>query len=146
MKKLIIIILFSAIKLFAGTVTVALAANVSYAMHDLKTMKKGAVIVDIAVDQGGCVETTKPTFHTNPVFVDDDVVHYCVANMPGAVALSSTLALTSVTNRYGIQLANFGVEAAIEKSEPLRTSLNVCKGKLVNAPVAQAHNMKYNEI
>ena len=114
--------------------------------EDLKTMKKGAVIVDIAVDQGGCVETTKPTFHTNPVFVVDDVVHYCVANMPGAVALSSTLALTSVTNRYGIQLANLGVEAAIEKSEPLRTSLNVCKGKLVNAPVAQAHNMKYNEI
>ena len=112
----------------------------------LKTMKKGAVIVDIAVDQGGCVETTKPTFHSDPIFVIDDVVHYCVANMPGAVALSSTLALTSVTNRYGIQLANLGVEAAIKKSEPLRTALNVYKGKLVNAPVAQAHNMKYEEI
>ncbi len=114
--------------------------------EDLKTMKKGAVIVDIAVDQGGCVETTKPTFHTDPVFVIDDIVHYCVANMPGAVALSSTLALTSVTNRYGIQLANLGVEAAIKNSEPLRTALNVYKGKLVNAPVAQAHNMKYEEI
>jgi len=112
----------------------------------LKTMKKGAVIVDIAVDQGGCAETTKPTFHTNPIFVIDDVVHYCVANMPGAVALSSTFALTSVTNRYGIQLANLGVDAAIEKSMPLKTALNVYKGKLVNKPVAEAHNMKFEEI
>ncbi len=112
----------------------------------LKIMKKGAVIVDIAVDQGGCTETTKPTFHTNPIFVIDDVVHYCVANMPGAVALSSTFALTSVTNRYGIQLANLGVDVAIKKSMPLKTALNVYKGKLVNKPVAEAHNMKFEEI
>jgi len=112
----------------------------------LKTMKKGAVIVDIAVDQGGCIETTKPTYHTNPTFVIDGVVHYCVANMPGAVALSSTFALTSVTNRYGIPLANLGVNAVIEKSKPLKTALNVYKGKLTNKPVAEAHNMKFDEI
>jgi len=112
----------------------------------LKTMKKGAVIVDIAVDQGGCIETTKPTYHTKPTFVVDGVVHYCVANMPGAVALSSTFALTSVTNRYGIPLANLGVDAAIEKSMPLKTALNVYKGKLTNKPVAEAHNMKFDEI
>jgi len=112
----------------------------------LKMMKKGAVIVDIAVDQGGCTETTSPTYHTDPVFVIDDVVHYCVANMPGAVALSSTFALTSVTNRYGIPLANLGVDAAIKKSKPLKTALNVYKGKLVNKPVAEAHNIKFEKI
>ena len=112
----------------------------------LKTMKKGAVIVDIAVDQGGCIETTKPTYHTKPTFVIDGVVHYCVANMPGAVALSSTFALASVTNRYGIPLANLGVNAVIEKSMPLKTALNVYKGKLTNKPVAKAHNMKFYEI
>ena len=133
--------------LVVGAVLIPGAAAPKLIMkEDLKTMKKGAVIVDIAIDQGGCVETSKPTCHTTPTFVIDGVVHYCVANMPGAVALSSTLALTSVTNRYGIELANLGVKAAIEKSKPLKTALNVYKGKLVNAPVAQAHNMRYEEI
>lgn len=109
----------------------------------LKLMKKGAVIVDVAVDQGGCCETTKPTYHSNPTFIIDDVVHYCVANMPGVVALSSTYALTSVTNTYGLFIANHGLEAAIEKSLPIRYGVNTYKGNLVNKPVAEALNLEY---
>lgn len=110
---------------------------------DLKKMKKGAVIVDIAVDQGGCTETTRPTDHTNPTYIVDGVVHYCVANMPGAVSLSSTYALTSVTNRYGLMIANMGLEKAVEISEAILKGLNCYKGKLTNKPVAEAHGMKY---
>ena len=112
----------------------------------VKRMKTGSVIIDVSVDQGGCVATTRPTTLDRPTFTQHGVVHYCVANMPGAVALSSTFALTSVTNRYGIQLANLGVDAAIKISMPLKTALNVYKGKLVNEPVAKAHNMKFEQI
>ena len=106
-------------------------------------MKKGAVIVDIAVDQGGCTETTRPTDHSNPTFIIDGVVHYCVANMPGAVSLSSTYALTSVTNRYGLMIANMGLEKAVEASEAILKGLNCYRGKLTNKPVAEAHGMMY---
>jgi len=112
---------------------------------DLKKMKKGSVIVDIAVDQGGCVETTKPTYHTDPTFIIDDVVHYCVANMPGAVALSSTLALTSVTNRYGIKIANMGIKEVLRTSKAVLSGLNCYDGKLTNKAVAEATNMKFEE-
>lgn len=104
----------------------------------LKSMKPGSVIVDIAVDQGGCVETTRPTYHTDPTFVVDGVIHYCVANMPGAVSLSSTYALTSVTNKYGLMIANLGLEKAVETSPAIRNGLNCYMGKLTNKNVAAA--------
>lgn len=107
----------------------------------LKNMKKGAVIVDIAVDQGGCCETTKPTYHNNPTFIIDDIVHYCVANMPGAVALSSTYALTSVTNLYGLMIADMGLEEAAAQSNAILTGINCYNGMLTNHPVAEAHKL-----
>lgn len=111
---------------------------------DLKKMKKGAVMVDIAIDQGGCFETSRPTYHTDPIFTVDDVVHYCVANMPGAVAVSSTYALTSVTNRYGLKIADKGIETVL-RDEVIRSGLNCFKGKLTNKAVAEAHKMQYEE-
>lgn len=112
--------------------------------EDLKKMKKGAVIVDVAVDQGGCVETTKPTTHRDPTFIVDDIVHYCVANMPGAVALSSTKALSSVTIRYGLEIANLGIEKALQASKALRAGLTTYKGKLTNQAVAKDLGMEYS--
>lgn len=112
-------------------------------VEDLKKMKEGAVFVDIAVDQGGCAETTRPTTHGDPVYVIDGVVHYCVANMPGAVSLTSTLALTSVTNRYGLLIADLGLEKAAEKSEAVKTGINCARGRLTNRPVADAHGYPY---
>jgi len=109
----------------------------------LKLMKKGAVIVDIAVDQGGCCETTKPTCHLNPTYIIDGIVHYAVANMPGVVALSSTYALTSVTNRYGLLIADIGAEKAVARSKAIRYGLNTYKGKITNEAVAEAFGMKY---
>ena len=112
--------------------------------EDLKKMKKGAVIVDVAVDQGGCAETTRPTSHADPTFVVDGVVHYCVANMPGAVGLSATHALTSVTNTYGVMIANLGIDKALESYQPILTGLNVYKGRLTNKAVAKALGLKYS--
>ncbi|MDD3127630.1 MAG: hypothetical protein PHT27_08445, partial [Candidatus Izemoplasmatales bacterium] len=107
-------------------------------------MKKGAVMVDIAIDQGGCFETSRPTYHTDPIFTVDGVVHYCVANMPGAVAVSSTYALTSVTNRYGLKIADQGIEKAL-KDPVILSGLNCFKGRLTNKAVAEAHKMQYEE-
>ncbi len=106
----------------------------------LGRMKKGAVIVDVAVDQGGCVETTRPTTHDDPVFEVDGIIHYCVANMPGAVPLTSTLALTGATLPYGLLIAAHGLEEACRRSLPLRRGLNIYRGKCANARVAQALN------
>ena len=114
--------------------------------EDLKKMRPGTVIVDIAVDQGGCFETTKATYHSDPTFIIDEVVHYCVANMPGAVSLSSTYALTSVTNRYGLIIADKGIDGALKDNKAILSGLNCYKGKLTNKPVAEAHNMKYESI
>ena len=111
----------------------------------LKLMKPGAVIVDIAVDQGGCVESTHPTCHSNPVFIEEGIVHYCVANMPGAVSLSSTLALTSVTNRYGLIIADNGLDKALAKNKAIRSGLNCRDGKLTNKAVAEAHGLPFTE-
>lgn len=111
---------------------------------DLRQMKKGAVIADVAIDQGGCCETSKPTSHSNPTYIVDGIVHYCVSNMPGSVGLSATRALTSVTNRYGIAIANLGIENAIEASPAILGGLNVYKGKLTNKPVADALGLKYS--
>lgn len=112
----------------------------------LKLMKKGAVIVDVAVDQGGCTEMTRPTTHDAPTFTVDGVVHYCVANMPGAVALTSTKALTSTTLPYGLMLADLGLEAAARKCKPLRSGINTHNGKCVYKPVAEATGVGYTPV
>jgi len=109
----------------------------------LSLMKKGAVIVDVAVDQGGCVETIKPTTHDDPVYVIDGIVHYGVANMPGAVALTSTKALTSATLPYGLMIAEKGLEHAAAGCSPLKFGINVYKGKIVYENVSKAFNMPY---
>jgi alanine dehydrogenase len=112
----------------------------------LKVMKKGSVVVDVAVDQGGCIETCKPTTHENPTFVIDDVVHYCVANMPGAVPYTSTLALTNATLPYAIQLANKGWQAACKENNELKLGLNVIQGEIVYKAVAEAFNLPYTPV
>lgn len=108
----------------------------------LKDMHPGTVIVDVAVDQGGCFETTVATTHENPTFIIDDVVHYCVANMPGAVPYTSTMALTNVTLPYVIKLANEGWEKACEHSNPLAKGLNIVKGEVVYKEIAEAFNLE----
>lgn len=104
----------------------------------LKEMRPGTVIVDVAVDQGGCVETTKPTTHEDPVYIIDDVVHYSVANMPGAVPYTSTIALTNVTLPYALRLANLGWEAACEKDASLKKGLNIIAGEVVYQEINEA--------
>jgi alanine dehydrogenase len=110
----------------------------------LKMMKPGAVIVDVAVDQGGCFETSHPTTHAEPTFVIDDVIHYCVANMPGAYARTSTYALNNATLGYGLMLANKGVEKACRENEALRLGLNTYKGIVTYGAVAEAFGMMGN--
>ncbi len=112
----------------------------------LRMMKPGAVIVDVAVDQGGCVETIHPTYHNEPIYIVDGIVHYGVANMPGVVALSSTNSLTSVTNRYGLLIADNGLDKAIQLSNPIRHGVNLYGGKLTNKPVADATGLAFTEL
>ena len=112
----------------------------------LKEMQPGTVLVDVAVDQGGCIETCTPTTHQNPTFIIDDVVHYCVANMPGAVPYTSTLALTNATLPYAIQLANKGWQKACKESHPLKLGLNIVKGEVVYQGVADAFDLAYKEV
>lgn len=112
----------------------------------LKTMRPGTVVVDVAVDQGGCIETCTPTTHENPTFIIDDVVHYCVANMPGAVPYTSTLALTNATLPYAIQLANKGWQKACAENEELKKGLNVVDGKVVYQGVADAWGLAYESV
>jgi alanine dehydrogenase len=112
----------------------------------LKTMRPGTVIVDVAVDQGGCVETCQPTTHDNPTYIIDDVVHYCVANMPGAVPYTSTLALTNATLPYAIQLANKGWKQACKDSKDLRLGLNIVKGDVVYKGVSDAFGLPYKDV
>lgn len=113
---------------------------------DLKKMKKGAVIVDVAIDQGGCIETSKPTTHDEPTYTIDDVVHYSVANMPGAVARTSTLALTSATLKYGLQIANKGLELAARDNDELALGINLYEGKLTYKAVAETFDMEYTPV
>jgi alanine dehydrogenase len=111
----------------------------------LKDMKEGSVIVDVAVDQGGCIETCKPTTHENPTFVIDGVVHYCVANMPGAVPMTSTIALTNATLPFAVQLADEGYEKAIASNAELRAGLNIIDGHVTYKGVADAFGMTYED-
>jgi alanine dehydrogenase len=106
------------------------------------SMRPGSVIVDIAIDQGGCVETSHMTTHSEPTFVVHDVVHYCVGNMPGAVPNTSTYALTNVTLPYALRIANDGLEAAVREDPALAAGVNVYAGTLTNEGVAGAHGME----
>jgi alanine dehydrogenase len=112
----------------------------------LKLMKPGTVMVDVAIDQGGCFETSHATTHENPIYEVDGVVHYCVANMPGAVPYTSTLALTNATLPYALQLANKGWKSACADNEELRKGLNVVNGKIVFKGVSDAWDMPYSEV
>lgn len=112
----------------------------------LKTMRPGSVIVDVAVDQGGCVETSKPTTHEHPAFIVDDVVHYCVANMPGAVPCTSTIALTNSTLPYALQLADKGWRKACIENEELKKGLNVVNGEIVYKGVSDAFELDYTDV
>lgn len=112
----------------------------------LSEMAPGTVVVDVAVDQGGCIETCKPTTHENPTYVVDDVLHYCVANMPGAVPYTSTLALTNATLPYAIQLASKGWKKACKENEELKKGLNVVNGKVVYKGVSDAFGLDYTDV
>jgi alanine dehydrogenase len=108
----------------------------------LKTMKRGSVIVDVAIDQGGCCETSRPTSHSDPVYVVDGVVHYCVTNMPGVVPRTSTFALNNATLPFVLAIANKGWRAALLDDPHLRAGLEVTGGRIVSAPVAAAHGLQ----
>lgn len=112
----------------------------------IKNMKEGSVIVDVAIDQGGCIETTYPTTHSNPIFVKHGVIHYSVANMPGAVARTSTFALTNATLPYALKIAKYGFKEALERVEELEGGVNVYKGSLTYRPVAEAFGMSYTPL
>jgi alanine dehydrogenase len=110
---------------------------------DLSLMKRGSVLVDVAVDQGGCFETTRPTTHQDPVFIEEGVLHYCVANMPGAVARTSTLALTNATLTPGLEIANHGLEWVIAHDEYLRNGINTYNGQCTFQGVAETFGIPY---
>ena len=112
----------------------------------LKSLKNGCVMVDIAIDQGGCFETSSPTTHQDPVFIIDNVVHYCVANMPGAVPYTSTYALTNKTLPYLIEIANKGWKKASKENKEIKTGVNVINGKVVNENVSKAFGVEYHNI
>jgi len=109
----------------------------------LRTMKKHSVVVDVAIDQGGCFETSKATTHTDPVYMVDEVLHYCVANMPGAVPITSTNALTNVTLPYVLKLAELGVEEALRSDHVLARGANVVAGHVTNSAVSEAYGAPY---
>lgn len=112
----------------------------------LKLMKPGAVIVDIAIDQGGCCETSKVTTHDDPIFIEDGVVHYCVGNMPGAVPYTSTIALANTTLKYGQMIAKYGLEEAVKKDAGLANGVNTYAHKCVNKNVADSLNLEYTDL
>ncbi|HNR06603.1 MAG TPA: alanine dehydrogenase [Saprospiraceae bacterium] len=112
----------------------------------LKSMRPGTVLVDVAVDQGGCIETCRPTTHADPVFIIDHIVHYCVANMPGAVPYTSTIALTNATLPYALELAGKGWKKACNENPGLRKGLNIVDGKVVYQGVAEAFDLPYQPV
>jgi alanine dehydrogenase len=110
---------------------------------DLKLMKPGSVIIDVAIDQGGCVETSRPTTHSEPTYIVDDVVHYCVTNMPGAVGRTSTYALCNVTLPWALQIANRGIDRAAKELKPVARAINVMAGEVTNEAVAQTFGLPF---
>jgi len=130
--------------LVIGTVLIpGAAAPKLISAETVKAMKPGSVIVDVAIDQGGCAATSRPTTHSNPTYIVDDVVHYCVTNMPGAVARTSTFALNNMTLPFVIELANEGWRRALGEDEHLRNGLNVHEGRVTHRAVADALKLKY---
>ncbi|MCF2504950.1 alanine dehydrogenase [Dyadobacter sp. CY107] len=139
--------LIKSTNLIIGGVLIPGAKAPSLITHDmLKLMKPGTVMVDVAIDQGGCFETSKATTHEDPIYEVDGVVHYCVANMPGAVPYTSTLALTNATLPYALNLANNGWKGACATNEELRKGLNVVNGKVVFKGVSDAWNLPYTDV
>ncbi len=129
-----------------GAVLVAGAKAPKLVSRDMiASMRDGSVVADIAIDQGGCFETSRPTTHSEPTYVEEGVVHYCVANIPGAVARTSTLALTSVTLPHLIKIADKGVEGAVADDPNLAKGLSTLRGDLVSGPVAEAHNLPHTD-
>jgi alanine dehydrogenase len=112
----------------------------------VSAMKEGAVVCDVSIDQGGCFETSRPTTHSDPVYVVEDVTHYCVSNMPGAVPITSTFALTNVTLPYVEEIADYGLRAAIGRDVTLARGVNVFDGKLTYEAVAEAHGLEYSPL
>ena len=112
--------------------------------EDLRLMKSGSVIVDVAIDQGGCVATSRPTTHSNPTFIIDDVVHYCVANMPGAVGRTSTFALCNVTLPWALKIVKLGLDQAAKQLPPVARAINLYQGEVTNQAVAETFNLPYN--
>ena len=112
----------------------------------LRSMKSGAVIVDVAIDQGGCFTTSKPTTHGNPTYEVEGVVHYCVANMPGAVPMTSTMALTNATLPYAVEIANKGWKKAAAESKPIKLGINMVDGKITYKEVAEAFDLEYTPV
>jgi alanine dehydrogenase len=138
--------LLPAVDLLVGAVLVPGARAPKLISREmLRRMRPGSVLVDIAIDQGGCAETSRPTTHHDPVFVEEGVTHYCVANMPGAYARTATQALTNVTFRYVELLADSGLSEACERQPALRGGINVMSGKLTHKAVAEAHGMGWSE-
>jgi len=136
--------LLPAVDLLIGAVLVPGARAPKLIRRDmLRRMRPGSVLVDIAIDQGGCAETSRPTTHDNPVFVEEGVTHYCVANMPGAYARTATQALTNVTYRYIELLADSGLAEACEQQPALISGINIMGGKVAHQAVAQAHGLEY---
>ncbi len=134
-------------ELLVGAVLIPGASTPKLVTREMvRTMKKGAVILDVAVDQGGCIETSRPTTHSDPVYLVDGVLHYCVANMPGAVPRTSTFALTNATLPYVMRLASSGIERAIREDEGLRSGVNLYLGQVTCRPVAEAQSLKYTPI
>ena len=133
--------------LLVGAVLVPGAAAPKLVSRELVSqMSKGSVIVDVAVDQGGCIETVHPTTHREPTYVVDGVVHYCVANMPGAVSHTSTFALTNATIDYAVKLADLGFEEAVAQDKALALGVNIYKGKCTHPAVAQSLNLEYTPL
>ena len=114
--------------------------------EELKLMKPGSVIIDVAIDQGGCVETSRPTTHSDPVYLEEEVLHYCVTNMPGAVGRTSTCALCNVTLPWVMQLADRGIEAAARELRPIADAVNIHAGSVTNRAVAETIDMEYNPV
>jgi alanine dehydrogenase len=112
----------------------------------LKAMKPGAVMVDVAIDQGGCFETSHPTTHTDPIYFVDGVLHYCVSNMPAAVPHTSTLALTNATFPYLLDLANHGLERAVDQNPALRAGVNTYQGQVTHPGVAESQGRRSVEL
>jgi len=129
-----------------GVLVAGTRAPVLITRDMLKTMRSGAVIVDVCIDQGGCVETSRPTTHGEPTFEVDGIVHYCVTNMPGAVGRTSTYALTNVTLPYARKLASLGMDRAVAEDSAICAGVNIVQGRLTLKPVAEQFGLEYTPV